>query len=578
MESELILLNEMKRRLNEEWEYPKELIFTEAHINKSQVADIVVLRNNDTKDLKNPYIIVEVKKEYSKKGIIQLMSFMSSSGADYGIFYSGKDIVFLNKRDNDFEEIVRLPKYGEKLRDLEKQVKKNQLKPGFNFNTRLNEIYDYLYTNEGLKRDKLSNELIKLILMKIVDEKSQGFNTKFWISEKEYTSLIKNKESKKFMDRIQELWIETKHLYPDIFEGQTEISLQPLSIAEIVRRLQEISFINTKEDIKNAIFQTLISDKTIRRKGEIFTPQSVIELAITTLNPNYKDYIIDPTCGSGKFLIDVMEYIKSKKDLNDLELSDLGNYILGIDINSDLVKMTKTNMILFGNNHPHVFYGNSLLPLENLSNNAQNAELLKNTALPSSFDVIFSNPPKTSDTKLIDIEKFDLAYKWKFDDQCNRWIQTENLSNRQRLDVLFIERCWQLLKPNGRMGIIIPDGILVSPVYGYVRQWIIDNTRILASISLPQTTFMPETGTKLSLLLLQKIDSNELYKINEKGYSIFMAEIEKIGHDGHRNTIYKRDKSGNILKDTEGNSIIDSDIPEIIKCFNEYKKSYNLDF
>ncbi len=566
MEIESILINEIKNRLILEWEYPKELINTNSPI-QNCIADIIVFKNNDQP--KNPYIIVEIKKDYSKLGIKQLKDYMDVSNAEYGIFYTGKNIVFLRKINNHFEEIVRIPKYGEKILDLEKQIKKDQLKSSFNINNRLNEIYDYLYTNEAFLKETLTNELINLIMMKLVDEKSKRFDTKFWISESEYRCLIENKESKSFINRIQELWTETKTDYPDIFYNKTEISLKPISIAEIVRRLQEISLINTKEDIRNAIFEKLISDNSIRTKGELFTPPSIIELAIKTLNPKYQDNIIDPTCGSGKFLIESVEYIKSENKLKNL---DLNNTIVGIDINPELVKLAKINMILFGNDHPKIYNSDSLLPFENIIENMESNEI------PYEFNLVFSNPPNNSKIRLNELSKFDLSYKWSFNEQNNLWEKTETLLKQQKLDILFIEKCWQLLQPNGRMGIILPDIILISSSFGYVRQWIINNTRILASISLPIETFMPNTGSKFSFLILQKINKKKLLKINEEGYPIFMGQIEKIGHDRRGNNIFKRDDEGNILKNVEGDSIIDTDIPEIIKCFNEFKKNNNLGF
>jgi len=580
MENDLFILEtEIKKRLIEEWEYPEELIHTKSSTKDVETADIIVLRDNNIQRFKeNTYIVVEIKKEYSKKGISQLKNFMDVYGAEYGIFYNGKDIIFLRKLNDSFQEIIRIPKYGEKLINLEKQVRKDQLKPVFDFKARLDEIYRYIYANEGFLKEKLSNELIKLILMKIVDEKSQGWNAQFWISEKEYERLIEKKESKLFVNRIQKLWNETKSSYPDIFPRETEITFQPRTIAEIVRRLQEISFTNTK-DIKNAIFETLIRDKTIRRKGELFTPPSIIELAIMTLNPSYQDYVIDPTCGSGKFLIEAIKHIKSEDNLDNSKSSNYSDHIIGIDFNPELVKLAKLNMILFGTDHPHIFNGDSLFSLEKLVKSVENRELLQNDMFPLSFDLVFSNPPNVIHrTSSRELEKFDLACKWEFNTQDNEWIKSENLLNRQRVDILFIERCWQLLKPNGRMGIILPDDILINSSLGYVRQWIMNNTKILASISLPIDTFQPETNMKCSLLLLQKINNHELFKLNESGYSIFMAQIDKIGHDRRGNAIYQRDDNGKILKDVEGNSIIDSDIPEIITQFNEFKKKNSLDF
>ncbi|MGC9124253.1 MAG: N-6 DNA methylase, partial [Thermoplasmata archaeon] len=175
--------------------------------------------------------------------------------------------------------------------------------------------------------------------------------------------------------------------------------------------------------------------------------------------------------------------------------------------------------------------------------------------------------------------QFDLAYKWKYDEKQRKWIKTSQLLREQIPEILFIERCWQLLKPYGRMAIVLPDGILTNSTLGYVRQWIMDHARILASVSLPQETFVPYgIGTKASVLVVQKLPEDELERLKKDEYPIFMAVAEKIGYDVRGRTIFKRDEEGNIIKDEKGEPIVDTDIPEIIRKFDEFRKKYSLNF
>jgi len=582
---------EIERRLVEEWGYPKDLIDIEVEIQfgsqKLGRADIVVFR--DKKSIgpnKNAYIIVEVKREHRKDGIEQLESYINATTAEFGIWYNGRDITFLRRlrKPHEFQEISRIPRYGEKFEDLEKQLMKTQLKPAFNLKVRFDEIHNYLYANEGFLKEKLFGEIIKLIFMKIVDEKSPRKEVWFWISEREYEELIESGESKSFIQRIKKLWNEAKRLYPEIFDDGERLLLKPLSMAEVVRRLQEVSFMKTRDDVKGVAFQTFIHENMRGDRGEFFTPQPAIELAVAMLNPDYHESIIDPACGSGRFLIWAMEHVKQRYDLDSRGVADYAKaHIAGIDINQDLVKVAKMYMVLFDDGYSNIFDENSLLPFDELMKRAKDKGVhIPARPEPNKFEIVLTNPPFGSKGKINDsriLRQFDLAHKWKFDKKRGKWIRTSQLLREQTPEILFIERCWQLLKPYGRMAIVLPDGILTNSTLGYVRQWIIDHARILAVVSLPQETFIPYgTGTKASILFLQKLPEEELEKLDKEGYQTFMAVAEKIGYDVRGRKIFKKDEEGEIIKGEDNMPIIDTDIPEIIEKFAEFKRKYNLGF
>jgi len=258
-------------------------------------------------------------------------------------------------------------------------------------------------------------------------------------------------------------------------------------------------------------------------------------------------------------------------------------HIAGIDINPDLVKVAKMYMVLFEDGWTNIFAANSLLPFDELEEIAEKMRVPKPaTPEPNKFDVVLTNPPfgtkgKVNASKIL--AQFDLARKWKYDKKQKRWIKTSQLLREQTPEILFIERCWQLLKPYGRMAIVLPDGILTNQTLGYVRQWIMDHARILAVISLPRETFVPYgAGTKASVLFIQKLPEEELEELRENDYPIFMADAEKIGYDVRGRTIFKRDDEGNVIKDERGEPIVDTDIPEIVRKFDEFKKKYGFNF
>jgi len=196
-----------------------------------------------------------------------------------------------------------------------------------------------------------------------------------------------------------------------------------------------------------------------------------------------------------------------------------------------------------------------------------------------------TNPPFGSKGKVTDkriLKQFDLGFKWKQNKETGKWIKTDELQNGQVPDILFIERCLQLLKDGGRMAIVLPDGNLNNSSLGYVREFIQQKARILAVVSMPVGTFMHAgVNPKTSVLFLQKLNEEELKKLTKKNYPIFMGVVEKIGYDLNSKTpkiLYKKDTNGEIIKDEEGYPIVDTDIPEIIETFNEFKRKRMLGF
>lgn len=585
---EEIRRQEIEKRLIEEGGFPKEFMDIEVGIQfgsrKKGRADIVIFSNEKSKDPnQNAYIIVEVKKEKKKEGLEQLESYINSTTAEFGIWYNGRDIIFLRRlrEPHKFQEISRIPRYGENYEDLEKQLTKNDIKPASNLRLRFDEIHNYLYANEGFLKEKLFGEIIKIIFMKIVDEKSPRNKLSFWISESEYLDLVKIGKSESFLIRIQRLWEETKKFYPEM-DG--DLILKQLSIAEIIRRLQEISFMRTRDDVKGIAFQTFIHENMRGDRGEFFTPQPAIELTVGMLNPNYSESIIDPACGTGRFLVSAMEYVKENFDLDSRRLADYARaHIAGMDINPDLVKVAKMYMVLFEDGWTNIFATNSLLTFNELQVRAREMAVPKPTRPEmNKFDLVLTNPPfgtkgKINASKIL--SQFDLAHKWKFDKMKQEWIKLSTYFKEQTPEILFIERCYQLLKDYGKMAIVLPEEILTNASLGYVRQWIMTYSKILAVVSLPQVTFIPYgAGTKASILFIQKLPKNELSIINKQGYQIFMAVVEKIGYDVRGNIVIKIDEEGEIIEDENGEPMKDTDIPEIINEFKDFKEKYNFDF
>ena len=222
---------------------------------------------------------------------------------------------------------------------------------------------------------------------------------------------------------------------------------------------------------------------------------------------------------------------------------------------------------------------------------------IKNPQSIEFFDVIVTNPPFGSKIPIKDphvLEQYNLGYIWR---NKEGWLMSPKLQTSVPPEQLFIERCLQFLKPGGRLAIVLPDSILGNPGLTYIRQWLVETTKIVASIDLHVDTFQPRNGTQTSLLLLQKKTLEEIQQEQKtrtmKPYSVFMAMVEKIGHDKRGNTLFKRDEQGNeiwvpeepnvfeisknvkdevMYKAISKTRIIDDQSKEVAPVFNKWKK------
>lgn len=308
-----------------------------------------------------------------------------------------------------------------------------------------------------------------------------------------------------------------------------------------------------------------------------------MHMAVEMLGPTSDEKVLDPACGTGGFLVIAMnEVIQALEDslikewerpksrwtddeklLFQQRVAEIAQAnFFGFDLNPDLVKATKMNMVMNNDGSGNIFQTDSLLPPHaweaDFRKNLAKALDVKEYALRSFetiglFDVIVTNPPFGSKIPVKDphiLDQFDLGHIWERDKtHRDRWTLTKRLQSSVPPEQLFVERCLQLLEPGGRMGIVLPDSILSSPGLGYIRQWLIERTQIVASIDLHEDTFQPRNGTFTSVLFLRKKTDKEIAQQERTremaDYPIFMAMVERVGHDKRGNPLFKRDRQGN---------------------------------
>ena len=450
--------------------------------------------------------------------------------------------------------------------------------------------HNHIYVNDGMQKQPAFFELLKVIFCKIEDERNIPNPLEFYTTSEERSNPDGQLTVQK---RISKIFQRVKKRHGKIFDANDEIKLTPRSLAYIVSELQRYSLLNTNIDIKGKAYEEIVGANLRGDRGEFFTPRNVMKMTVEMINPKINERVVDTSCGTGGFVVTAMTHVidqiehsfvtelgVEKKDwdadtiraFQDKISEVAGTYFFGFDINPDLVKATKMNMVMNNDGSGNILQTNSLLPPHEWNDEFRTrlAEALgiqksaiRNHKSIEFFDVIVTNPPFGSKIPIKDksiLEQFDLAHIWENDKKKGTWTMTERLQSSVPPEILFIERCTQFLVPGGRLGIVLPDSILGSPGLGYIREWLIQNHRIVASIDLHQDTFQPRNGTQTSVLFLQKKTQVQKDAEEKSGqmadYNIFMAMVEKIGHDKRGNPLFKRDKEGNEILVPDKNNVL----------------------
>jgi len=572
------------RQLAEDYGYPKEHIQTRpqhrvkvrpSDTKKEYPVDIAVFQDS-LKFEDGLYIVVECKKKNRRDGKTQLENYLMLSSAYLGVWFSGEERLFLRKyvKSNGeviFEEIPNIPKYGQRVEDIGR-FKRLDLTPTHNLKSVFKSIRNYLAANTvGATRDEvLAQQLINIIFCKIYDEKytAPEENVKFraGIDEKP-----KNIEM-----RILELFKEVKANLPDVIDNEDKITLDTQSLMFIVGELQNYSLMESERDVIADAFETFIGHALKGEQGQFFTPRNVVKMIVNILQPDEKDKIIDPACGSGGFLIEALKSVwekvsdrYAKLDWNKIDIAKkqidiAAKNFRGIDKDYFLSKVAKAYMNLVGDGTTGIYCEDSLENSEKWGSEAR-AKIQ-----PESFDILMTNPPFGDKIKVKGEEKlksFELAHNWTAK---NDIYTRGKLKKEQPPQILFIEKCLQLLKYNGRMAMVLPEGTFGNPSDRYIWNYLLQNAEIEAIISTPTETFQPNTHFKTSILVLKKCRP-------ENDYPIFMGIANTCGHNKNGKEIYKINNDGTFVFSENEEKIIDDEIALIAPQYNLFKQGTKME-
>lgn len=569
-------------KLHINYGYPWERIDTEKSIHfgreiHTKAADIVVYK----KDKITPFIIVEVKSPDGKKGIEQLKSYLSAEGSEIGVWSNGKERVILYRPyPKEFQDTLSdIPRADQTIDDLF-EIKKtwSDLNPKFDFVEIVKHIEELALAGSGAN---VFEEIFKIIYAKLYDEKLARERR-----EDEEILFRKYRDPQKTYDTINQLFKNAAREWPDTFESSDRIKLSPDRLNICVPLLENYRLFEIGQgeyEIIDSAFEYLITEVSKGTKGQYFTPRHVIKMCVKMLNPQEDEYIIDPACGSGGFILHTMYHVWDNYLKNQSAQKEYaGKFLFGLDFDDNMRRISQALMLIAGDGKHHIFKRNSLdgrdwqgndsidaqaalrpllVPVDNPEDVRENQLTFRHL----NFDLLMTNPPfagENPDQGLL--RQYELAKK------------DGKLRNNVERHILFIERSLDAVRPGGRMAIVLPQGVLNNTNMEYIRNWLFDKARILAVVGLQGNTFKPHTGTKTSVLFLQKRGAEAGESL--KDYPIFMAVSKKAGKDNSGDYIYKKDASGNLVHNDRGKKVLDHDLNEIADKFIEFAKEQGVSF
>lgn len=588
-------------RLILEYGYPVQRVINFVNVSKGSnhklEADIIVY--NDDECLQ-PHIVVECKEEEVTESAFILAIEQGFSYAK-NLANEVKYIWVTSKIKNSYfrydksketrEPESDIPAYGvDKLapykfvKNADKLIYKEHDQKFFDIRVvsedeltrRFKQAHNALWAGGQLNPSEAFDELDKLIFCKIWDERKARKNGEpydFQIIQEEATkpetALIKTNEA--LFKRINALYEEGRKKDPEVFRDNIRLTHE--RVRTIVEYLQDINLSKTDLDSKGRAFETFMGSFFRGEFGQYFTPRPIVQFIVNVLPIKHDSLVLDTSCGSGGFLLHALEKVRRQADeYFDKESKEHWQHwhdfaeknLYGIEINEQISRTAKMNMIIHDDGHTNVITADGLLKAEALQEQTKNQGFKYGR-----FDFIITNPPFGSAVKLTEkayLKAYGLGMKE------TSWLDIKNSEAKDRdsqsTEVLFIEQCYQFLTEGGYLAIVLPDGVLTNSSLQYVRDQIEEWYRIIAVVSLPQTAFTATgAGVKSSVLFLRKYSADQAEQLKQLKLSLKNSLL--IEHD-YKPTVEKleREKSA-IIKNATGATY--SGTLEQYKTTEEYK-------
>ncbi|MEN6405260.1 MAG: N-6 DNA methylase [Thermoguttaceae bacterium] len=577
-------------RLENHFKYPLARLAVEYPItfgrDTSKRADIVVF---DADRPTVPYLIVEVKQPTVKGGKDQLKSYTHATGAPLALWSDGTSaVVWHRKNPNYFVEIPDLPTAAQTIEDIAGQpwtvdtlIEKEKQREAEGTKARslrqlIEDLEDEVLANAGVD---VFEEVFKLVFTKLYDEMACH---QHWKGQK-YLRFRNQNTAAQLKKAIQDLFDEAKEKWEGVFAPDEKIKLTADHLQVCIGSLEEWKLFNSNLDVVDDAFEYLVNQSSKGEKGQYFTPRWVIDMCVKMLNPKEDETLIDTACGSAGFTVHSIFHVwkailedegKDQSHLFTMEKKPQRCYdyvadkVFGIDFDEKSVRVARCLNLIAGDGQTNVLHLNTLdwKKWDETTKQADwtdtyNEGWKKLRKLQASkgdyrafkFDVLMANPPFAGDLKQPDmISSYELGHKanGRPEDKVGR-------------DLLFIERNLDFLKPGGRMAVVLPQGRFNNASDARVRQFIAERCRIHAVVGLHPNTFKPHTGTKTSVLFVQKWNDDPKAgplcpKVDD--YNIFFATQRKESKDTSGDKIIALAKDGKPLRDQHGHWVVQHDL------------------
>lgn len=614
--------------------------------------DIVIWRSKEDKlNNKSALIVVECKAEsvtIRQEDYFQGYNYAAWAGADFFVTTNLKETrvfrVVKGELPKRLEEIADIPTAdkAQDQKEIDKLLQQTKAFTRDEFSKLLFKCHNIIRNNDKLSPEAAFDEISKILFIKIRYERdntgTQIFSLDNFKKARETYNSFKSKDAPEF---YQFLFEKTKEDFANdhLFEQNDIIKIRENSFEQIVKELQIYNLSTTSDDVKGIAFEKFLGRTFRGELGQFFTPRTIVEFMVNVLDPQEGEYICDPCCGSGGFLINAFEYVRAQieqdieqekekikeqyytdsydqlpnkqKEAIDTKIAnafqvlnqelDINNAngrlrslsfdcIYGTDANPRMARTAKMNMIMHGDGHGGVHHHDGLLNVNGIFDNR--------------FDVILTNPPfgahVDKDLKITEADKFtDEAkiklYTKRYGDaylealkQVNDHIGEPILSLFETgamsglTEVLFIERCLNLLKPGGRMGIVLPEGVLNNTNLQKIRDFVESKAKIMLVVSIPQDVFIASGATvKPSLLFFRKFTEEEatLYATitddaRAEAVAPYLSELEdidlKLATRG-KDAVSKEDKKCLKIRRKDIETIIETETKKLVKERFDYQ-------
>ena len=524
----------------------------------------------DIKDrLPKAIIVAEIKRDSKKSATawehqlepaMRLLPGMRVMGA----YWDDINRVLFTKQIVDEElqisrdSLANLPKFGSTYKH--KLLTHKDLQPSPNLVGVLFNIANVMRSHGVNDEHVRYKETVKLLLARYCDEREGSRAPSRPLALQVYPGTDPD-----FPSRVAGIYKTAAKRYSlakTLFGGGQTTELKGRTLREIVRQIQGIDFSAASNETMQQVFMSFVPSVFKKSLDQYFTPIQLVKAMVGMVRIGPNDKIADPGMGTADFLTASAELRAAAGD------DDILGRIYGIDSDPKAYDLAVVNMILNKDGSSNLFCEDSI---ENYRRFA------------GEMGVVLCNPPfgeNSVESRPAVLEHYDLGHLWAQDDS-GTWKKTEHIQSRQQLGLLFIEKCFKLLDDQGRLAIILPEGYLCTPMYGYVRQWLLDHLRIIALVELPRRIFVKSNADlRSNALIAQKLSHGKLTRAIADDYPIYADMVRKVGFKMGKGfpALYVRDKETGIeIRNLENERITDTDFNRIAAAFDEFTDATSWD-